>query len=311
MEAARRGLVAQPSPLPPSTSHVPRAHLRKTTFSSCSAFHGQASQAVSSTPITSVVRHFPASILLQEQRDNLRHYPVKDDKIPQVTLDRICMETEESASQDEDDEFGEYLKHFERQFLYSPGSWYPLPKHTEEKTSLPESINFIISDTYIESESEEQYVVKDCVNGVLSAEVLALAKEAVLASQEAAILAESYSMTAHIHGFRLGSGPKNSAAEHIRVEEATVKSKRFLERRSKRRRMPKKATTVINNSAARSVSTEMSKKISKGLDANDPLRLFLWGPETKQLLTVKEERDLFNKIQAHIFLNFLRIKFYC
>lgn len=42
----------------------------------------------------------------------------------------------------------------------------------------------------------------------------------------------------------------------------------------------------------------MKKKLSEGFDPNDPLRLFLWGPETRQLLTAEEESALVAQIQV-------------
>uniref|UniRef100_A0A1D1ZHW8 RNA polymerase sigma factor rpoD n=1 Tax=Anthurium amnicola TaxID=1678845 RepID=A0A1D1ZHW8_9ARAE len=296
MEAGR-GLISQLSP--PSTSHVPRTHLKRNAFSPCPVpdMHGQASWAVTSMPITSVVRFFPASVLLQEQHDDLRPYIFREDRISQVILDRRCMETGALVCQDKDREFNEYLRYLEHRYLYRPGFWYPLPtSYTEEKTSLSDSINSVVNDTNIDAEIEQQHVVKASFNGIIPSEALALAKEALLASREVVNLVESYSM-AHVNGFYFpGQGSKNSAKEIVSVEEATVRSKQLLERRSKRRRVPKK-TTVISDATAYSISTEMSRKMSKGLNKNDPLRLFLWGPETKQLLTLKEERDLFNKIQ--------------
>lgn len=41
------------------------------------------------------------------------------------------------------------------------------------------------------------------------------------------------------------------------------------------------------------------RRSGEGYDPNDPLRLFLWGPEAKQLLTVKQENELIGEIQVH------------
>lgn len=80
-------------------------------------------------------------------------------------------------------------------------------------------------------------------------------------------------------------------------EETTVRSRKLLERRSKKRKVSKNPNNFVHHGAS-SMTINQSKKIDKRLDSNDPLRLFLWGPETKQLLTVKEEKDLFVKIEA-------------
>lgn len=50
---------------------------------------------------------------------------------------------------------------------------------------------------------------------------------------------------------------------------------------------------------------EAHRKFDEGYDPNDPLRLFLWGPETTQLLTAKEEAELLIKIQVAALIVFL------
>lgn len=82
-------------------------------------------------------------------------------------------------------------------------------------------------------------------------------------------------------------------------EEATVRSKRLLERRSKKRTMPKNPKAVIHKVSGRRRTKDRDKEMNnKDFDPNDPLRLFLWGPETRQLLTAEEEYDLSVQIQA-------------
>lgn len=81
-------------------------------------------------------------------------------------------------------------------------------------------------------------------------------------------------------------------------EEATVRSKRLLERRSKKRRMPKNPKAVIHKVSSRRTKDRDKEMNNKDFDPNDPLRLFLWGPETRQLLTAEEEYDLSVQIQA-------------
>ena len=44
---------------------------------------------------------------------------------------------------------------------------------------------------------------------------------------------------------------------------------------------------------------DVRRKLSASFDPNVPLRLFLWGPETKQLLTAKEESELIIQVQVH------------
>lgn len=73
-----------------------------------------------------------------------------------------------------------------------------------------------------------------------------------------------------------------------------MRSTRLLERRSKKRRNPK--VTVHESHGSR--RAEVQRKINEGYDPNDPLRLFLWGPETRKLLTAKEESELIVQIQV-------------
>lgn len=80
-------------------------------------------------------------------------------------------------------------------------------------------------------------------------------------------------------------------------EEKTVRSTRLLERRSKKRRMPKSEVMIHETYSSRNV--DVKRKIREGFDPNDPLRLFLWGPETKQLLTADEESKLIAQVQVY------------
>lgn len=78
----------------------------------------------------------------------------------------------------------------------------------------------------------------------------------------------------------------------------TVRSTRHLERQSKTRRVPK-ARDVFHE-PYNSRRADVQKKINEGFDPKDPLRLFLWGPETKQLLTAKEESELVAQVQVYL-----------
>lgn len=80
-------------------------------------------------------------------------------------------------------------------------------------------------------------------------------------------------------------------------EEKKVQSTRLLERRSKKRGVPNSKVLVHETQISRNV--DVKSKIREGFDSNDPLRLFLGSPETKQLLTVKEESELIAQVQVH------------
>lgn len=83
-----------------------------------------------------------------------------------------------------------------------------------------------------------------------------------------------------------------------------VRSTRLNERRSKQRKVSKSKVldeeryfTRKSNSQGR---LRVEKKLKEGLDQSDPLRLFLSGPETKQLLTVEEEARLMAQIKVSL-----------
>lgn len=80
------------------------------------------------------------------------------------------------------------------------------------------------------------------------------------------------------------------------VEQArTVRSTRRLERQSKKRRSPERMEMLQD----KRVTPQRSK--SKASDSDDPLRLFTWVPETKKLLTAKEESELIAHIQVSLY----------
>lgn len=60
--------------------------------------------------------------------------------------------------------------------------------------------------------------------------------------------------------------------------------------------MPKSKDLVLDMSKSKRVDAK--KKLNESYDPNDPLRLFLWSPETRQLLTIEEESELIVKIQV-------------
>ncbi|XP_069144872.1 RNA polymerase sigma factor sigF, chloroplastic isoform X3 [Solanum lycopersicum] len=123
--------------------------------------------------------------------------------------------------------------------------------------------------------------------------VVALARKALLASKEAALLAEDSKLLDDSHFPNFLS--TNLVDDKLK-EQRTVRSTRFIERQSRKRGAPKPIQEVqeTNNRSGR---PDVRRKVNESIDLNDPLRMFLWGPETKQLLTAKEESELIVKIQ--------------
>lgn len=275
MEAGRNFLTS--SPLIP-----PRTHLKNSPSSPPSSvlmLHEQASRALPFMPTASLARHFPTSVLLQEQRDENRPFLhiMKEDKISQVTLDSRRMESgssehEENINIDSD----QRLKDFQHQMLNLPGLRLQ-SLLIEEITSL----------TMLSVSSKAKKLMLD----IEPHNVVALAKKALSASKKAALLAEDSQLFEADVDECLTPSSRSTSFDNFPPEEKTVRSTRLLERRSKRRRVTKLNVVVHERRA------ESQRKTIEAFDPNDPLRLFLRSAETKQLLTVEEESDLIAQIQ--------------
>ncbi|KAG2332622.1 hypothetical protein Bca4012_017805 [Brassica carinata] len=120
---------------------------------------------------------------------------------------------------------------------------------------------------------------------------VALAHKALSASKQAtALLAEDTDAVPYLS----------------QLEEGTiVRSKRLLERRAKNRRDP--ISNGLDSESYVPHKYNVKKKMKQEFDTDDALQLFLWGPETKQLLTAKEEAELITHIQHLIKLEKVRI----
>ncbi|KAK6231628.1 hypothetical protein SCA6_001701 [Theobroma cacao] len=282
MEAARNLLSS-----PPTFST--RTQLKSSVFSTSSSsvlmFHEQAAPAATSIPITSVARHFPTSVLLQEQRDDYRPLPVlhffKEDKAYPGATDKQQIENGASLNEENaSNNFGQLG--FEKKLLQWPDLTQLLSLlESEENPSSTSNMQSVAADT------------KEIVD-VEPSNIVALAKKALSASKQAASLSEDLKLDLD-DSLSNSLGSANSCTLPVEKEEVvSVRSTRRLERQSKRRRVQPKVTIRETYCSRR---TDVRRKLSEGFDPNDPLRLFLWGPETKQLLTAKEESELSNQVQ--------------
>lgn len=81
-----------------------------------------------------------------------------------------------------------------------------------------------------------------------------------------------------------------------------VRSTRIIERRSKQRKSSKSKIIDEESYLERKSDVQrrlrLEKKLKEGYDPNDPLRLFLSGPESRQLLTREEESLLITQLQV-------------
>lgn len=273
-----RSLISSPSQFPP------RTHIRNCAFSSSSSvlmIHEQVAPAVTSLSASSLGRHFPSSILIHEQYD--KSQPLlqqKEDITFQATLDRRLIGPPTGNEENNILDSDQYVNDFQLQLQHWPALWYLLPSlRTKEAQSLPMMVQSILN-------KEEK------VTGVEPQNVVSLARKALSASREAALIAESTKLL----GVNLedSHSPRGLVNNPIQ-DKRTVRSTRLLERKTKRRRLPKSNLEVQeNNHPGRS---EVQRKIGEGFNPNDPLRLFLGEPETRKLLTAKEESELIVKIQ--------------
>ncbi|KAB2035084.1 hypothetical protein ES319_D04G127700v1 [Gossypium barbadense] len=279
MEASRNLLYS-----PPTIS--PRTQLKNSVFSpspsSVALFHHeQAVPAATSIPITSVARHFPTSVLSQEQRDDYRPLPVlhllKEDKAYSRETDKLRIGNgptlqEEKAS----DNIGQ--QEFEQQLLQWPDLRLALLELGENPSS---SLNMLSVAADTETMTLEP------------SNVVALAKKALSASKKAASLAEGLELELD-DSLSNSLGSVDSSTLPVEEIAVAVRSTKRLERQSKRRRVQPKVVICETYSSRRK---DVRRKSSEGSDPNDPLQLFLWGPETKQLLTAEEESVLIIQVQ--------------
>ncbi|KAH9735072.1 RNA polymerase sigma factor sigF [Citrus sinensis] len=242
----------------------------------------QSAPAVASVPTSSVARHFPTSVLLQEQRDEYRPllHMFKEDKTSQATSDSRNIETEAFFVEEKNSgDLDQLVQDLEHQFLHWPDLWnLSPPMKRGEDPSVSLTMQSLSNDTE-ESVDAEPF------------DAVALARKALSASKEAASLAEN----PKLNGAEFTDISLTSSLGYPLEEVRTVQSTRFLERRSKKRKVSK--PQVTNHETYNSRKASVKKKLSEGFDPNDPLRLFLWGPETRKLLTADEEFELIAQIQ--------------
>nr|CAD1843801.1 unnamed protein product [Ananas comosus var. bracteatus] len=145
-----------------------------------------------------------------------------------------------------------------------------------------------------ENEEPQPTINKENTTSIMSKELT----KAMMATRKATLLAQKSNILSAVLDEQHFSGVSDKEfSEEISIKKGKiVKSKRLLERRSKKRKASKSPSS-IGYEVASLKSIDISKKIDKRLDSNDPLKLFLWRPETKQLLTLKEEKDLIIQIQ--------------
>lgn len=79
-------------------------------------------------------------------------------------------------------------------------------------------------------------------------------------------------------------------------EQRIVRSMRLLKKQTRGRKGPR--PTIELQETSNNAKPGSREKLDQRFDPNDPLRLFLRGSGTTQLLTAPEESDLIQKIQV-------------
>ncbi|KAG8376576.1 hypothetical protein BUALT_Bualt09G0077800 [Buddleja alternifolia] len=259
MEAAGRSLISSPPQFPLRT-HFRNGSSPSSSSSSVLLLHEQVTPAPTSLSTTSLVRHSPTSVLIQDQHSEGRSLLCsKEDVTFQQILDRrLAVTAPPSSSNEENNDI-------------DPDEW---PSLQGKEQSFPTTVKSI-------SSKSEQFI---CIE---ADRVVELAREAFSACKEAASIVKNAK--------RFGDDSSDLIGLTDIPMQRTVKSTRRLERQSKRRRVPKPKVEVQETNHRKKPETR--RKFDQGYDPNDPLRLFLWGPETTQLLTAKEESELITNIQ--------------
>ncbi|KAF3550532.1 hypothetical protein DY000_02001983 [Brassica cretica] len=191
---------------------------------------------INSRHLASLSRHFPASVLSQEPREESTplSLALREDRTSQQTLERRQFDEDEK---------------FEQQLLQSAGLWNLLTSPLTAEKQLPTVISPL-------EDAEPPCDACGCTSSL---------------------------------GFI-----SFKASYCIKSE-----SKSLLERRAKNRSAPK--PNSLDSEVYVPQKTNAKKKMKQGFDTDDALQLFLWGPETKQLLTANEEAELITHIQVSCF----------
>ncbi|KAL2323219.1 hypothetical protein Fmac_027598 [Flemingia macrophylla] len=298
MEFARSIFYSSP-PFPPRTHQWNT--LPPSSSTSVLMLREQASPTVASWSSNFSAQNFPASVLLQEQRDEYRPllHISKEDKTSQAILNTRQMDIatvhEENHTGNADQVVLEFRKHLHL--------WPELQNLLT--SSQREEISASLTLQHVSVDSERHTNGVQC-NGITIAEkVLSTSKQSSSVAEDLkSIKADDDSIP-----FGLAS---TSLADISIGRNKTVRSTRLLERRSKQRKIPKSKVKDDETYLARKDNAQerlhAEKKMNEEYDQDDPLRLFLWGPETKQLLTLEQESQLISQIQDLLRLEELKTR---
>ncbi|XP_022634955.1 RNA polymerase sigma factor sigF, chloroplastic isoform X4 [Vigna radiata var. radiata] len=231
--------------------------------------HEQAAPAVASWSSTSTARHFPTSVLLQEQREEYR--PLLHAYNKEATLNTRQM----------------------------------------DMSSVQEKCNTGNPDQEIAASLTLQPVDNDSERPAdgLPRNAVSLAQQALSASKQAASSIEVDDDDDDPLSFGLAS---TSLVDSSLKRNKIVRSTRITERRSKQRKASKSnlldEESYLDRKSFVQRKLRLEKKLNEGFDQNDPLRMFLSGSESRQLLTREEESQLITQLQDFSRLEEVKIR---
>nr|AKC88774.1 sigma factor [Melianthus villosus] len=245
---------------------------------------------VTPMPTTSLAQHFPTSVVLRELRDEYRFLSHIPNKTFEATLDRRQLMTGELVQEENSFISDPLVQDFVCRLFQWPSLWHLLPSLQTGESPMS---SLRMKSAKLTTNTEK---LVDAVHAVV------LAKKALLASKQAVSL-DNESKLSDYDDLLV-----TRTSKYIPIdEERIVRSTRILARRSKKRRTPYVGVNETNCSRR----TDIKRKVAEGFNPNDPLRLFLGGPETKQLLTAKEESVLIVRIQELMKLEQVRNRLQC
>ncbi|KAL4306357.1 hypothetical protein AHAS_Ahas16G0170200 [Arachis hypogaea] len=285
-------------PLPTLVSFLLQDRLAPTVL----MLHEQAAPLVASWSSSFAAQHFPTSVLSQEQRDEYKPllHLYKEDKNSQVTSNTRNVDTGLVRDNDSNDNADQLVHHFRQQLQL----WSHLQNVLKSSTG----------ETAAASSLQPERVDSDRPADGLQFDAVSLSKQALSAAKQAALVAEEMKMIEDDEDddpLPLGLASTSLADTSI-GKNKIVRSRRLLERRLKQRKVSKSKFLDEESYLARKSDLQgrlqVEKKIKEGFDQNDPLRLFLWGPETKKLLTSEEESQLFVQLQDFLRLEEVKIR---
>ncbi|MED6207115.1 hypothetical protein PIB30_032947 [Stylosanthes scabra] len=240
----------------------------------------QVGTAFSSCSSSISAQQFPTSVLLQEPRDEYKSllHLYKDEKTSQIDA-ALVDEENDTATADQ-------LVHDFRKQLHV---W----SHLQNILSSSGIEEIAVSSTleHVAVDSERPADDMKCNAVSLAMKALSASKQAASVVEDLKSLKADDDDESLIFGLDVPSLRSNK----------TVRSTRLLERKSKQRKAPKSRAKDDEAYLPRKDNAKgrlrVEKKLNAELDQNDALHMFLWGPDSKQLLTLEEESQLIAQIQ--------------